>query len=78
VTTLVTLFAVGLITILVAGVLLSVLGVVFSLTLGVASVLLFKIAPIVFVGWLVVKLFDRKKTTDRLSAADRAWLDSPR
>ncbi|MDX1494058.1 MAG: hypothetical protein R3253_08375 [Longimicrobiales bacterium] len=72
---LLTFFAVGLATILVAGVVLSVVGVVFSLTLGLASFLLFKVAPILFVGWVVVKLLERSRGGDSLSAADRRWLD---
>lgn len=72
---LLTFFAVGLVTILVAGVVLSVVGVVFSLTLGLASFLLFKVAPVLLVGWVVVKLLDRSRGTDSLSAADRRWLD---
>lgn len=73
---LLTFFAVGLVTILVAGVVLSVVGVVFSLTLGLASFLLFKVAPILLVGWVVVKLLDRNKKRDSLSEADRRWLES--
>lgn len=72
---LLTFFAVGLVTILVAGVVLSVVGVVFSLTLGLASFLLFKVAPILLVGWIVVKVLEKRRTTDSLSAADRRWLD---
>jgi len=73
--TLLTLFAAGLVTILVIGIVLSVIGVVFSLTLGLASFLLFKIAPIVLVSWLVLKLLDRGKSRGALSAADQAWLE---
>ena len=73
---LLTFFAVGLATILVASVVLSVVGVVFSLTLGLASFLLFKVAPILLVGWVVVKLLDRGKKRDSLSEADRRWLES--
>jgi hypothetical protein len=72
---LLTFFAVGLVTILVAGVVLSVVGVVFSLTLGLASFLLFKVAPILLVGWIVVKVMEKGRRTDSLSAADRRWLD---
>jgi hypothetical protein len=53
---LLTFFAVGLATIMVAGLVLGVVGVVFSLTLGLAAFLLFKVAPILLVGWVVVKL----------------------
>lgn len=74
--TLLTYLAVGLVTLLVVGVVLSIVGTVFSLALGLAGLLLFKVAPILFVGWLVLKLFDRSGGgTDRLSAADRRWLD---
>lgn len=72
---LLTFFAVGLVTILVAGVVLSVVGVVFSLTLGLASFLLFKVAPILLVGWIVVKVLEKRGGGDSLSAADRRWLD---
>lgn len=72
---LLTFFAVGLVTILVAGVVLSVVGVVFSLTLGLASFLLLKVAPILLVGWIVVKVLEKRRDTDSLSAADRRWLD---
>lgn len=72
---LLTFFAVGLITILVAGVVLSVVGVVFSLTFGLATFLLFKVAPILLVGWIVVKILDRGRGSDSLSEADRRWLE---
>ena len=72
---LLTFFAVGLVTLLVAGVVLTVIGVVFSLTIGLASFLLFKVAPVLLVGWVVVKLWERKSGGGRLSAADRRWLE---
>ncbi len=72
---LLTFFAVGLITLIVAGIVLSVVGVVFSLTLGLASFLLFKVAPVLLVGWVVVKLIQKSKGTGALSDADRKWLE---
>ncbi len=72
---LLTFFAVGLVTLLVAGVVLGIVGVVFSLTFGLASFLLFKVAPILLVGWIVVKIFDKRRGGSSLSAADRRWLD---
>ena len=72
---LLTFFAVGLVTLLVAGVVLSVIGVVFSLTFGLATFLLFKVAPILLVGWIVVKMIDRKGNKSSLSDADRRWLE---
>ena len=74
--TLLTFFAVGLLTLIVVGIVLSIVGTVFSLAFGLASVLLFKVAPILLVGWLVLKLLDRKKSPDELTAADREWLES--
>ncbi len=72
---LLTFFAVGLITLIVAGLVLSVVGVVFSLTLGLASFLLFKVAPVLLVGWVVVKLIQKSSGAGALSDADRKWLE---
>ena len=72
---LLTFFAVGLITLIAAGIVLSVVGVVFSLTLGLASFLLFKVAPVLLVGWIVVKVIQKSKGTGSLSDADRKWLE---
>lgn len=72
---LLTFFAVGLVTLLVAGVVLGVVGVVFSLTFGLATFLLFKVAPILLVGWIVVKLIQKSRGGDSISAADRRWLE---
>jgi archaellum biogenesis protein FlaJ (TadC family) len=69
--TLPTLFRVGLISILVVAMVLFVIGVVFSLTFGLMSLILFKVAPIVLVGWIVMKIFDRLKSRDHLSKEDR-------
>ncbi len=71
---LLTFFAVGLVTLLVAGVVLSVVGAIFGILGSLASFLLFNVAPILLVGWVVVKLIDRK-SKGSLSAADRKWLD---
>jgi hypothetical protein len=73
--TLLTFFAVGLVTLLVAGVVLSIVGVVFSLTFGLATFLLFKGAPILLVGWIVMKVIDKSGSRGSLSDADRRWLE---
>lgn len=73
--TLLTFFAVGLVTLLVAGVVLSVIGVVFSLTIGLATFLLFKVAPILLIGWIVVKVIEKSRGGPTLSSADRRWLE---
>ena len=73
---LLTFFAVGLITLIVAGVALSIVGMVFSIALGLAGFFLFKVAPILFIGWLVLKLLDGSGSDrGQLSSSDRRWLD---
>ena len=59
-------------------VVLALVGVVFGVV-GLLLTLALKLLPIVLVGWLVVKLIQRGERSApraRLSAADRAWLDS--
>lgn len=72
---LLTFFAVGLVTLVVAGIVLGLIGTVFSLTFGLATFLLFKIAPILLVGWVVVKLVQKSRGGGALSDADRRWLE---
>ncbi len=76
--TLLTFFAVGFITLVVLGVVLSVVGTVFSLAFGLGGFLLFKVAPIILVGWVVLKLLDRRNSRTALSDGDREWLESGR
>lgn len=73
--TLLTFFAVGLLTLIVAGVVLSIVGMVFSLTFGLAMFLLTKVAPILLVGWIVLKVVDKVRGKSSLSSADRKWLE---
>ena len=71
---LLTFFVVGLVTLMVAVIVLSILGTVLSLGLGLAGFLLFQVAPILLVGWVILKLID-KGTGNSLSSADRRWLE---
>jgi hypothetical protein len=73
--TLLTFLAVGLVTLIAAGVVISVVGAVLGLTFGLAQFLLFKVAPIMFLGWLGLKLLDKVRGRRRISAADQRWLD---
>lgn len=73
--TLLTFFAVGIITLIAAGIVLSIVGAVFSLTFGLVSFLLFKVAPVMLVGWVAVKIFQKVRGDDSLSPADRKWLE---
>lgn len=70
---LVTFFLVGLATLVVASIVLAILGAVFSVALTVAGFLLFKVAPIMLIGYLVVRFLAPKHK--RLSAAERRWLE---
>jgi uncharacterized membrane protein len=70
---LVTFFLVGLVAVVALGVILAVAGVVFSIAAAVAGFLLFKVAPIVLLGYLVVRFLSPRRK--RLSEADRKWLE---
>ena len=72
---LLTFFAVGLVTIIAAVVVLGVIGSVIGLVGSLTAFLLFKVAPVMLVGWVVLKLLDRR-SHKQLSASDRAWLDA--
>lgn len=65
------LFLVGFVSLVVLTVVLAVIGGMLSL----AGVLLFKVAPVLLLGWVVLKLLDRGRPRGGLSAADRRWLD---
>jgi len=71
---LLTFFAVGLVTLIVAGVVLAVVGTVFSLAFVVVPLLL-KFGVIMLVGWGILKIVDSRHTR-RLSASDRQWLEN--
>ncbi len=73
--TLLTFLAMGILSIVVVWIVLTVVGAILGLTVGIASFLLFKVAPIMLVGWLVLKVLDRVRGGGSLSAADRKWLE---
>jgi hypothetical protein len=73
----------GIAAVVVLTVLLAIVGVVFGLAfglLGLVFALAFKVLPLMLIGWVVVKLIQRTEGSgvrrSRLSASDRAWLDS--
>ncbi len=74
--TLLTFFAVGLVALVAISIVLAVVGTVFSLAFGLVSFLLFKVAPILLLGWIVLKVIDRGRKPQELSTADREWLES--
>ena len=69
---LLTLFVLGIAGIVVVSLVFAILGMV----MGVVGFLLFKVAPVLLIGWVVVKLIQRSNDRKRLSSADRKWLDS--
>jgi archaellum biogenesis protein FlaJ (TadC family) len=73
--TLLTFFAVALVTLIMAGIVLSILGTVFSLTFGLVTFLLFKVAPLALVGWIVMKVIQKVRGSGSISTADRKWLE---
>ena len=73
--TLLTFLAVGLVTLIAAGVVISILGALLGLTFGIVGFLLFKVAPIMFLGWLGLKIFDKVRGKRRISVSDQRWLD---
>lgn len=73
--TLLKLLGVGIITVFVIGVVFSVIGAIFSISIGLVSFLLFRVAPLLLVGWVALRVIDKFRARDTLSDADRQWLD---
>ena len=73
--TVLTFLAMGILSIVVVWIVLSVVGALLGLTMSIAGFLLFKVAPVLLVGWLVLKVIDRVRSGGTLSATDRKWLE---
>jgi hypothetical protein len=69
ISTLLTLFIVGLVAVVLLGLVLSLLGA----AVGLAFTLLFKVAPIILIGYLVIRFLSPKK---KASAEDEEWLET--
>lgn len=74
-TALLGLFLIGLFGLVFLGLAFAAVGVVFSVALGAAGFLLFKLAPIILIGWVILKLVQRSGSRSGLSGSDRRWLD---
>lgn len=74
ISSLLTFFVVGLIALVVISIVLSIVGAVFGMFFGLAGFLLFKVAPVVLLGYVLVRFLAPRRS--RLSAADREWLES--
>lgn len=76
---LLTLLLLGTAGILVFGLVMTLIGVALSVAFSFAAVLLLKVAPLLLLGWIVVKLVGRRRQTrhaDLITEADRRWLDA--
>jgi membrane protein implicated in regulation of membrane protease activity len=76
---LLTLLLLGTAGILVFGLVMTLIGVALSVAFSLAAVLLLKLAPLLLLGWIVVKLVERRRRTRNpylISEADRRWLDA--
>lgn len=69
-TSLLVFFVVGLV-VLVA--MLVVVSVLVSVTFGVAGFLVFKVAPVILIGYLIVRFLRPRRS--RIAAYDREWLE---
>lgn len=70
------LFVLGILGVVMLGVMFALVGAVLSLAFGIAGFLLFKVAPIVLIGYLVLKVFQRTRPAPQsISSADQRWLD---
>ena len=71
-----TFLVMGVIAIAAVGVVLAVVGAVLGLAIGLTAFLLFKVLPVMLIGYLVVRLIAPKSPKNQLSEADRKWLES--
>lgn len=72
---LLTLLGIGIVGVIVVIVAMAVIGAIFGLAAGFFG-LLFKLLPLLLVGWVVLKLLERRgKSHRRISAEDQRWLD---
>lgn len=74
--TLLTLLVAGIVGLIAVSVVFAILGTVLSVTFGIVGFLLFKVAPVLLVGWVVMKVIQKKSNRRRISASDQRWLDS--
>lgn len=73
--TLLTLLIAGFIGLVALSIVLAIVGTLLSVTFGIVGFLLFKVAPLLLIGWVVLKLVDRGRRNRQISAADQRWLD---
>lgn len=75
-TSILTLLVAGIAGIIAIGLVVAIVGSLLSMTFGLIGILLFKVAPVLLVGWLVLKVINKARGRRQISAADQRWLDS--
>jgi hypothetical protein len=72
---LLTLLVMGVVGVVMIGVVLAVIGGILSITFGIVGFLLFKVAPLLLVGWIIAKVIGRSRSRHMIANSDRKWLD---
>lgn len=72
---LLTLFFLGIAGIVAVSVIMTIIGAVFSIAFGVVGFLLFKVAPLLLIGYCILKFVEKRRDRKQLSVADQRWLD---
>ena len=74
ISSLLTLMIFGMVALVVLGVGLAVVGAILGVTVGLGALLLFKVLPLVLIGYFVVRFL--RPRSRQLTDADRRWLES--
>lgn len=73
---LLTLLVMGIVGVVMIGVILALVGMAISVAFGIVGFLLFKVAPVLLVGWVIAKVIRRSRGRRQLGYAEQRWLDS--
>ena len=74
-TALLTLVVMAVAGVIAIGLVMGILGIFLSVAFGLVGFLIFKVAPLLLIGWVVLKIINRSRDRGRISAADQRWLD---
>jgi threonine/homoserine/homoserine lactone efflux protein len=72
---LVALFVIGILALVASVVAIALLGALLSVVLTAVGFLLFKVAPVLLLVWLAVRLLQDRRPSGGISSSDTAWLD---
>lgn len=71
--TLLTLLLVGLAAVVGVSVVLAIIGAIFGIAMSLAGFLLFKVAPLILIGYVVLRLI--RPRHKQLEGLDQKWID---